>query len=154
MTPPYRVERLDPRRSRDLADLAGMRAAWAGEQSDATEEGFAARLGAWWEAQGGVRHAWVVRDAGGGAVGMANCQVFDRMPRPGRPDRRWAYVANVWTAPAHRRRGVGRLLMTELLAWCREQGLVRVVLNPSEVSLPLYRSVGFRPADDLMRLDL
>jgi hypothetical protein len=29
-----------------------------------------------------------------------------------------------------------------------------VVLNPSEMSLPLYRSLGFRPADDLLRLDL
>ena len=76
------------------------------------------------------------------------------MPRPGVPDTRWGYVANVWTEPKHRRRGVGRLVMAELLGWCREEGLVRVVLNPSEVSLPLYRALGFRPADDLLRLDL
>ncbi len=75
------------------------------------------------------------------------------MPRPGAPDTRWAYVANVWIDPKHRRRGVGRLVM-ELLEWCREEGCVRVVLNPSEVSLPLYRALGFRPADDLLRLDL
>ncbi|MGL5853495.1 MAG: GNAT family N-acetyltransferase [Phycicoccus sp.] len=76
------------------------------------------------------------------------------MPQPGRADIRWAYVANVWVEPAHRRRGVGRLLMDVVLGWCRDEGLVRVVRGPSEVSLPLYRSVGFRPADDLMRLDL
>ena len=32
--------------------------------------------------------------------------------------------------------------------------MLRVVLAPSEMSVPLYESLGFRPADDLMRLDL
>jgi len=70
------------------------------------------------------------------------------------PDVRWAYVANVWVDPGHRRRGVGRLLMETVLGWSREQRMVRLVLNPSEVSLPLYRGLGFQPADNLMRLDL
>ena len=43
---------------------------------------------------------------------------------------------------------------TAVLAWAREQRMVRLVLNPSEVSLPLYRGLGFQPADNLMRLDL
>jgi hypothetical protein len=30
----------------------------------------------------------------------------------------------------------------------------RVVLHPSEMSRPLYQALGFRPADDLVRLDL
>jgi GNAT superfamily N-acetyltransferase len=76
------------------------------------------------------------------------------MPRPGVPDVRWAYVANVWVDPGHRHRGVGRLLMGTVLAWSRERRMVRLVLNPSEVSLPLYRGLGFQPADNLMRLDL
>jgi GNAT superfamily N-acetyltransferase len=85
---------------------------------------------------------------------MVNTAVFERMPRPGRPTGRWAYVANVWVHPDHRRRGVGRLLMDEVVSWCRIEQLDRVVLNPSAVSIPLYRSLGFRPADDLLRLDL
>jgi hypothetical protein len=28
------------------------------------------------------------------------------------------------------------------------------VLHPSEMSRPLYQALGFRPADDLVRLDL
>ncbi|MGL5817385.1 MAG: GNAT family N-acetyltransferase [Phycicoccus sp.] len=150
----YRVEPHDPSRPGHLAELAVMRSAWTREQTDAAEDGFADRLAVWWRDQGGARHGWVARTRAGRSVGMANAQVFQRMPRPGRTDTRWAYVANVWVEPAHRRRGVGRLLMDAVLGWCRTEGLVRVVLNPSEVSLPLYRSVGFRPADDLMRLDL
>ena len=44
--------------------------------------------------------------------------------------------------------------MEAVLAWAREQRMVRLVLNPSEVSLPLYSGLGFQPADNLMRLDL
>ena len=154
MTSPYRVTRLDPDDPADLADLAAMRTAWTRKRTEGLEDGFADRLEAWWRRQGGARHAWVARSADDAPVGTANLQVFERMPRPGLPDARWAYVANVWTAPEHRRRGVGRLLMGDVLGWCREEGMERVVLNPSEVSLPLYRGLGFRPADDLMRLDL
>lgn len=150
----YRVERLDPGRPADLADLAAMRTAWTREQVDTEEPGFEERLSAWWGRQGGSRHVWAVRTVDGTAVAMANVQVFERMPRPGLPDARWTYLANVWTDPAHRRRGVGRLLLDAVLDWCRSERMVRVVLNPSEVSLPLYRSVGFVPADGLMRLDL
>jgi hypothetical protein len=44
--------------------------------------------------------------------------------------------------------------MTTVVQWARDERLERIVLNPSEMSVPLYRSLGFRPADDLMRLDL
>jgi hypothetical protein len=44
--------------------------------------------------------------------------------------------------------------METVLGWSREQRMVRLVLNPSEVSFPLYRGLGFQPADNLMRLDL
>lgn len=150
------VEVLDPSRPEHLADLARMRVAWTAEHvAEGPEDpGFPDRLGEWWRRQGGRRRAWVARDDGGGAIGMANLQVFDRMPRPGVPDVRWAYVANVWVDPAHRRLGVGAALVAAVLEWCREEGMVRVVLNPSEVSRPLYRRAGFRAADDLMRLDL
>ena len=150
----YRARRLDPDDPAGLATLAAMRTAWTRERTDGVEDGFTDRLEAWWRRQGGSRHAWAATTADGEGVAMANLQVFERMPRPGLPDAQWAYVANVWTAPEHRRRGVGRLVMDAVLRWCRDEGMERVVLNASEVSLPLYRGLGFRPADDLMRLDL
>lgn len=45
-------------------------------------------------------------------------------------------------------------MSTELIRGARADGMVRVILAPSEMSKPLYRSLGFRVADDLMRLDL
>jgi GNAT superfamily N-acetyltransferase len=142
-----------------LGDLTRMRLAWSAEHGlaatgDAALDAFRDRMQRWWDQQSGHRRAWAVRDAAGTAVGMANLSVFTRMPRPGVPDVHWAYVANVWVDPAHRCRGVGRLLMQGVVDWAREAGMIRIVLNPSEVSLPLYRGLGFTPAGDLLRLDL
>jgi GNAT superfamily N-acetyltransferase len=133
---------------RDLADLARLRTDWTVAQGGADE------LRAWWLTDAGDRRAWLARDRDGVAVGMANVQVIHRMPRPGRVAGRWAYVANVWVDEGHRRRRGGADLMSAVVDWCRVQGMDRVVLNPSEMSVPLYRGLGFRPADDLMRLDL
>ncbi|MDR6864411.1 GNAT family N-acetyltransferase [Phycicoccus sp. 3266] len=147
-----------------LADVARMRSDWTVAQGGSPDPGFEEELRDWWARESAHRRAWVALAAGDGepaptgphrdAVGMANLMLFERMPRPGRDAGRWAYVANVWVDPGHRSRGVGRLLVTTALDWCRAQGLVRVVLNPSEMSVPLYTSLGFRPADDLMRVDL
>ncbi len=138
----------------ELGDLTRMRLAWSAEHGLAATDDFTDRMRQWWDQQSGHRRAWVVRETAGAAVGMANVSVFTRMPRPGVPDVHWAYVANVWVNPAHRRRGVGRLLMGSVVDWAREARMVRVVLNPSEVSVPLYRGLGFTPADSLLCLDL
>jgi len=139
---------------RELGELTRMRLAWSADHGFAATDDFPERMRRWWDQQAGHRRAWVARDVEGAAVGMANLLVFTRMPRPGVADLRWAHVANVWVDPGHRRRGVGRLLMATVLAWSRERRVVRLVLNTSEVSLPLYRGLGFRPAHTLMRLDL
>lgn len=76
------------------------------------------------------------------------------MPVPGRTAARWIYVANVSGRPESRRQGVAADLMREVVAWARAERMVRVVLAPSEMSVPFYASLGFRPADDLLRLDL
>lgn len=151
---------VEPAGEEVLAELTRMRLAWSAEQGlkatdDAALADFADRMQRWWDQQAGHRNAWVARTPGGVAVGMANAAVFERMPKPGTPPTRWAYGANVWVDPSHRRRGVGGLLMEGLLDWARAEGMIRVVLAPSEVSRPLYRAYGFRPAaDSLLRLEL
>src|SRR6478752_478406 len=94
-----------------LGELARLRTAWAVEQGGTAADGFDERFAHWWKRQRGQRHAWLVRDETGRAVAMGTVAVFERMPHPGLPDARWAHVGNVWVDPAHRRRGVGTLLM-------------------------------------------
>jgi len=55
-----------------------------------------------------------------------------------------AFVYNVYTEPAHRRRGVARLLMDEIHGWCSAAGIKSVALNASVDGLPLYESMGYQ----------
>ena len=141
----------------DLPALAALRASWGASLGDGTVDAgtgdLAARLRRWWERQPGTRTAWMAVE-GERPVGMVNVAVFERMPHADRPDAHWAYLANLWVEPDRRRRGIASALLSAVLDWSRAEAMERVVLNPSEMSLPLYRSLGFRPADDLLRLDL
>ena len=80
--------------------------------------------------------------------------VFTRMPKPGRPVSRWGYVANVYVDHAGRDQGTGRLLLDACLAHARDHDYARLVLSPSERSVPFYSRAGFGPATSLMVHDL
>jgi GNAT superfamily N-acetyltransferase len=82
--------------------------------------------------------------AGAGAV------VRPLLPRPGYPDGgREAYVLNVYTEPAHRRRGLARALMDAIVDWSRGEGIARVALHASDDGRPLYASLGFRATNEM-----
>ena len=143
----------------DAPALAALRASWGASLGGGTVDGpgaddLSARLRRWgWSGSRGARTAGPAVE-GERPVGMVNVAVFERMPHAGRPDAHWAYLANLWAAagpaPPGDRRGTavgGGPLVTG-------SGDGAGALNPSEMSLPLYRSLGFRPADDLLRLDL
>lgn len=85
--------------------------------------------------------------AGGGIITLT----FQSHPRDPRPARAW--VVNMFTEPAHRRRGIARRLMETMLAYCREAGMRTLYLHASEAGRPLYRSLGFTPNNE-MRIDL
>ena len=74
---------------------------------------------------------------------MVNLTLFDRMPVPGRESGVWGYLGNMFVLEHHRRKGVAAALTAALLEFADRNDLVRVVLNPSEMSVPLYRKLGF-----------
>jgi GNAT superfamily N-acetyltransferase len=55
-----------------------------------------------------------------------------------------AFVYNVYTEAAHRRRGLARLVMETIHAWCRDQGIPAVALNASVDGRPLYDALGYQ----------
>lgn len=138
----------------DSSALAQLRRQWndpSGEHDG--DAAFEATFANWWATEKHTRRAYVAFSGDDEPVGMANGKVFSRMPSPGLPTRQWMYGANVFVTPPHRRRGVARALMDALIDDARSSGMVRIVLAPSPMSLPFYASLGFRVADDLMRLD-
>ncbi len=139
----------------DLAAVTDCRRRWVSElvEGAAGDPDFEARMADWWRRMADRRQTWLAC-SGERAIGMAALVVFERMPALGSPTASWGYVSQVWVDPAYRRIGVATALMDKLVAWAHEQGLVRLVLNPSELSRPMYAALGFRPADELLRLDL
>lgn len=138
----------------DLDDLIALRLAWHPAATPEAAAALGTELRDWWGSEGDRRRGWLARHTDGYAVGMANAVVFTRMPLPGRGSARWLYVSNVFVREGHRRQGVARALMDAIITWARAEGMVRIVLAPSVMSVPFYRQLGFRAADDLMRLDL
>jgi GNAT superfamily N-acetyltransferase len=56
---------------------------------------------------------------------------------------RVAHIANVYTLPAHRRLGLARSLLAEMLSWSRQNGVDKVTLEASADGRRLYESLGF-----------
>jgi GNAT superfamily N-acetyltransferase len=134
----------------DLAAIAGLRREWTQEQDgDIADPDFDENLAAWFVRESSRRIMWMAEE-GGRPVGMMNLAIYERMPRPGRALSRWGYLGNVFVLAAYRNRGIGSQLVSATLNYADENGFVRVVLSPTERSIPLYERAGFGPADVLM----
>jgi len=94
--------------------------------------------------------AWLVEHRG---VVVAGGGIFVQEGGPG-PGRyrmgRLGHIANVYTEPAHRRRGLARRLMETMLNWCASNGIDHVTLGASDEGKPLYESLGFKPTSHTM----
>jgi ribosomal protein S18 acetylase RimI-like enzyme len=57
-----------------------------------------------------------------------------------------AHLISMWTAPTHRKRGVGRLLVSEVLKWARGRNarvLLLSVVGNNEDAIRFYERLGF-----------
>lgn len=66
-----------------------------------------------------------------------------------------AHLYQVWVAPGHRGRGIGRMLIEAVIAWARESGLRVLLLDVTagnSAAVELYRQLGFVNAGDTQPL--
>jgi GNAT superfamily N-acetyltransferase len=63
-----------------------------------------------------------------------------------------AMILNMYVEREYRCRGIARELMKTMIAWCKENGFLRVGLHASDEGKPLYESLGFQPTNE-MQLD-
>ena len=56
---------------------------------------------------------------------------------------RQGLIVNVFTEPEWRRRGIAKLLMTEIIAWSRAQNIDDLILHASDHGRALYEQLGF-----------
>ena len=64
------------------------------------------------------------------------------------------YVTNVYTSPEHRRKGLSKMLLTELLKDAEKRGIKKLWLGASKDGSPLYEKLGFIQQESYMELTL
>jgi len=100
----------------------------------------------------GTYRGWVVAVPSGDIVAGGGMTILPWPPGPWYVGGRMAFVYNVYTEPAHRRRGLARMIMHAIHAWCRHQGIGVAGLNASSQAQRLYESMGYQqmPAPMMM----
>ena len=88
----------------------------------------------------------------GAGVQLRRILPFPRRRADGRVEVAWGQqgiVLNVYTEPAHRRQGLARRLMQEVLAWANESKLDSLVLHAAPDGRALYEHMGFAPTNEM-----
>lgn len=101
----------------------------------------------------GGEWAYWVADDGNRLIGCVCICVIKKIPKPNKLDIRFGYVTNVYMQPESRNAGHGTKLLTKAIEWARSEGLVELLVFPSERSVPYYMRQGFEP-DDGLHIDL
>jgi GNAT superfamily N-acetyltransferase len=98
----------------------------------------------------GTYRAWLVEDGAGAIAAGGGITILPWPPGPRYMSDRLAFVYNVYTEPAHRRRGLARRIMETIHNWCGEHGITSVALNASREGQPLYHALGYRESSSPM----
>ena len=93
--------------------------------------------------------AWLAVTPAGEPVGSGGLKVISLPGSPLNPSGRYSYLMSVYVEPSHRRRGIARRLIEEMIAWSRESGITEVRLHASDMGRALYERMGFRAKDEL-----
>jgi ribosomal protein S18 acetylase RimI-like enzyme len=141
----------------DANALAALRWEFRGgrERVVDAKEDFLARCGLWMRSAldpASPWRAWIAEDDHR-AVGQVWLQIFSKLPNPNGEGRFHAYLSNLYVRPAARG-GVGTKLLDAALAYAKASGVDRVLLWPSDRSVPLYARRGFRREGGVMELTL
>ncbi|MGB7537809.1 MAG: GNAT family N-acetyltransferase [Anaerolineales bacterium] len=97
----------------------------------------------------GAFHSWLAETESGEIVGGGAIMVVPWPASPNARKQQRAFLLNVFTEPAFRRKGIARSLVQTMVDWCRGQGFGSVFLHASDAGRPLYQSLGFHPTTEL-----
>jgi GNAT superfamily N-acetyltransferase len=87
--------------------------------------------------------SWLVEHEGE-IISSGGIHLRETSPVPGCPRiGTGGHIVNVYTEPAHRRRGLARLIVNTILQWCSENQVDHITLTASGDGRHLYESLGF-----------
>ncbi len=89
--------------------------------------------------------SWIAIAEEGSVVACGTLAEFHRPPYPGNLAGTEAYLLNMYTLPAFRRKGMADEIVRQILAFAQAQGYGKVWLHASEDGRALYERHGFAP---------
>ena len=101
--------------------------------------------------QDGSHVAYLVYDSDA-FVGAGGVSFYQVMPTYHDPSGRKAYIMNMYTKPAYRRRGIALKTLGLLVEECRAAGVTAITLEATDAGRSLYERYGFVPMTHEMEL--
>lgn len=99
----------------------------------------------------GTHTAYLVFD-GDAFVGAGGISYYAVMPTYHNPTGRKAYIMNMYTRPAYRRRGIAARTLDLLVEDAKSRGVRAISLEATSMGRPLYETYGFVPMTSEMEL--
>lgn len=87
-------------------------------------------------------------------IGTGGVSFYRVMPTYHNPSGRKAYIMNMYTDPAHRRKGIAYHTLDMLVKKSKELGITHIALEATDMGRPLYEKYGFVKMKDEMELSL
>ena len=85
-------------------------------------------------------------------IGAGGVSFYQVMPTYHNPSGKKAYIMNMYTAQEYRRQGIARRTLDLLVTEAKEQGVLQIALEATEMGRPLYEKYGFSAMRDEMEL--
>jgi len=99
----------------------------------------------------GSHIAYMVFD-GPRLAGTGGVSFFQVLPTYHNPTGRKAYIMNMYTRPAYRRRGIAGTVLDLLVSAAKEAGIAAISLEATDMGRPLYERYGFVGMEHEMEL--
>lgn len=93
-------------------------------------------------------------DKDGEVVGSAGIVFYNQPPLYHNLEGKVAYILNVYTLPAYRRRGIAKTLLQKIMAEAKRRNTGKVSLHTSKEGRALYEQFGFLAGDNEMTCQL
>ena len=101
--------------------------------------------------ESGEHIAYLVYD-NGKFIGAGGLSFYQVMPTYHNPTGKKAYIMNMYTNPAYRRKGIAYQTLNLLVADAKNKGIDAISLEATEMGRPLYEKFGFTGMNDEMEL--
>lgn len=101
--------------------------------------------------ENGEHIAYLVYD-NGKFIGAGGISFYQVMPTYHNPTGKKAYIMNMYTAPEYRRQGIVLHTLDLLVKEAKEQGVLQIALEATDIGRSLYKRYGFVKMENEMEL--